>query len=103
MGDWADDAWDFWEEADMLSLSYNSEIDENLIDVFKLICLKEFNSDIAEKLKLPRQYVEVLQGIFCDIGWCDYGTSPRGCWVDLNLDKDKLIKKLENWYSEKWK
>ena len=93
---------DFWEEANTKCLSYNSEIDKDLINVFKLICEEKYNSDIAKILNLSPQYVEVFQSILCGMGWCSYGSSPRGCWVNVELSKKELIDKLEKWYFEKW-
>lgn len=94
--------WDFWEEAKIHCASYNSNIDLDLYRVFCGIVAKKFNTDIAAELKLPPQYVELLQSILCSMSWCDYGTSPRGCFVDLDHDPEVLRAKLLDYLGRKW-
>jgi len=95
--------WDFWEdEAKINCVAYNSQIDQDLINIFKLISEGKFNTKIAKELDLPDQYVELMQSILCHADWCDYGTSPRGCWIDHKKDKLELIEKLEKYYFNRW-
>lgn len=97
-----DTPWDFWEEAGLSCVSYNSDIDFDLYRVFCGVIEKKFNTDLASELKLPEQYVELLQSILCSVGWCDYGTSPRGCFVDHRHDPEELRGRLLDYLGRKW-
>lgn len=97
------DEWDFWDDAAKLScVSYNSQIDNDALAVLKGIAAGKFNDDIARELGFPEQYVELLQSIFCSVGWADYGTSPRGCFIASDHDAAKLIGKFEGYVRRKW-
>ena len=93
--------WDPWEALGLRCLSYNSEIDQNAIDVLRGIGDKLYNSDIAARTGLPAQYVELLQSIFCGSDWCEYGTSPRGCFPMAD-DFPALIAAWEAFYERRW-
>lgn len=98
-----DPEWDFWaDEADMGAISYNAQIDLDLLAVLKGIAAKKYCTDIAAELGLPDRYIELLQSILCSVGWCDYGTSPRGCWIDGDHDADALIIRLGRYVNEQW-
>lgn len=95
--------WDFWnDEAKLYCVGYNGQIDYDLICVWLGVVDGQFNSDIAKRLELSDQYVELLQSVFCSVRWANYGTSPRGCWPD---EKEKAAEKtadLLRWYELKW-
>lgn len=96
--------WDFWDdEAELHCVGYNSQIDEDMLAVLKGIAAKKFNSDIAAELGLPEQYVELMQSIFCSVGWAEYGTSPRGCWIDPTHDAGSLIAKYDAYVQKRWR
>lgn len=98
-----DREWDFWEDAcKIYCVPYDKAIDDDLLAVLKGIALKKYNTDIAKELGYPPQYVELLQSILCSADWCDYGTSPRGCWIRHDLDADALIAKLERDIARRW-
>lgn len=61
-----------------------------------------FVTDIAKKTGLSESHVELYQYIFCSAGWCDYGTSPRGCFPDHSIDFDELVRKWETYYRLRW-
>jgi len=98
----ADDEWDFWDEVGLDCVSYNSRIDTDALAVLRLIAAKKGNGTIAAELGLPEQYVELLQSIFCSMGWCDYGTSPRTCFIDPTRDGAELIARLEKYMNDQW-
>ena len=95
MGGQVDHEWDFWDEANIRCASYNSEIDHDFLAVLREIHAENYCDDIAKKLSLPSQYVELIQSIFCSMDWCEYGTSPRACFIDPSLNGEELIAKLE--------
>ena len=98
-----EDTWDFWEdEAAIDCVSYNARIDIDAYQVLQGIALGHGNKQIADDLKLPEQYVELLQSIFCSVGWCDYGTSPRACWIDHRHSKDELVEKYAKYIERRW-
>ena len=99
-----DNDWDFWEdEAKITCIPYSSRIDEDMLNTLKLIAEEKFNHEIAEILNLTPQYVELMQSIFCHAGWCEYGTSPRGCWIDHSKNKEELIDKYNYYFKRRWK
>jgi hypothetical protein len=98
------DYWDPWESLGLNCCSYNSEIDQQAIDVLRLIGKPEFTycDDIAETVGLAPAHVELFQGIFSSAGWCEYGTSPRGCWAIDRKGFPALIAAWESYYERKW-
>lgn len=94
--------WDFWDDVGLHCAGYSSEIDEDLIKVF-LGIRKGWNArEIALNLSMAERYVELLQYTFCSIGWADYGTSPRGCYIDPDHNADELQEKLLKWFVTNW-
>ena len=93
---------DMWEVLHVSCAGYNSKIDEDMIGVLCGIRDKKFSTDIANDLKLPEEYVELLQAIVCSAGLAEYGTSPRGCWFDYHLCADEFIEKCNTWFKQKW-
>lgn len=105
--DWDGAYFDPWEAIGLRCCSYNSEIDRRAIDVLREIARPEFTycNDIAEKLELSPVEVELWQGIFCSANWCEYGTSPRGCWIVHDHGPDfgeRLIAAWEAYFERKW-
>jgi hypothetical protein len=98
------DYWDPWEALGLGCCSYNSELDQAAIDVARCIASEEFMycTDIAERTGLSPLMVEMFQGIFSSANWCEYGTSPRGCWF---IDRDgapDLVAAWEAYYERHW-
>lgn len=98
-----DDEWDFWDNAKTHCIGYNAQIDSDALNVLRGIAAKKFNTEISKDLELPPQYVELLQSIFCSMDWCEYGTSPRGCWIIHKLVPGDLISKMVLFYEQSWK
>jgi hypothetical protein len=98
------DKWAFWEDAKISCASYNAQIDLDALNVLLCIRGKMFNSTIAAKLNLPDQYVELIQSIFCSADWCEYGGSPRGCWMlpHDDIGRDARVKKFAAYVFGKW-
>lgn len=95
--------WDPWSALGISCASYSSQIDADAIHILKAIASRQFNSDIAVMLGLPEQYVELLQSIFCSAGWCDYGTSPRGCFPAMDWNEfQAIISAWEAYYDRQW-
>ena len=81
---------------------YNSEVDEDVINVAKLIRDKRpiFYTDIAKELNLKPTHVELIQYILCSLDFAEYGTSPRGCWLTEKGEKaltqmEEVIEEIE--------
>lgn len=94
--------WDPWEEWGLGCVGYNGQIDVDVIKTLKAIRDKKFNTDIAEKLGLPEQYIELIQSILASKGVTEYGTSPRGCWFRPDIDADAYIQAWEDYYTRTW-
>lgn len=98
------DYWDPWETLGLSCCNYSSEIDQQAIDVLRMIGLPDFTycTDIAERTGMTPAHVELFQSIFSSAGWCEYGTSPRGCWP---IDRDgfpALIAAWEAYFERQW-
>lgn len=94
--------WEPWDALGLQCVSYNSEIDRGAIAVLRGIKGRLYCDAIAEKTGMAPAHVELLQSIFCSANWCEYGTSPRGCWP---IDRDYfhlLIGAWEAYYERKW-
>jgi hypothetical protein len=71
----------------LLPIGYSGEIVE---DVYKVMReLKEgrfvrsiYYTDIAQRLKLNLKYVHLILEILADNEYTEYGTSPRGSWLE---------------------
>jgi hypothetical protein len=100
--DFDGDYWDPWEALGVRCASYNSEIDLNAIAVLRGIADGLYNSDIAERTGLTPAHVELFQALFCGADWCEYGTSPRGCFPLYRDDFPRLIEAWENYYRRHW-
>lgn len=83
-----------WEALGLNYAGYSSEQDRQAIAIMECIGDGMFCNDIARKLGLSPDHVELWQYIFCSADWCEYGTSPRGCWP---IDKERWASEIENW------
>jgi hypothetical protein len=97
--------WDPWEALGLGCCSYNAGIDRQAIGVLREIGSPEFAycTDIAERLGMTPEHVEMFQGIFCSADWCEYGTSPRGCWPIDREGFPALIAAWEVYCERRWK
>jgi hypothetical protein len=115
-----DDHGEYWDPWDVMRVplgGYSSEVDGDVIRVLRAIRTGLANSradnaghgfyctEIAEALGLAPSHVELLQYMFCSAGWCEYGTSPRGCWFVHDKGEnfgDRLIEAWEAYYLRHW-
>lgn len=95
--------WDPWTALGISCASYNSEIDAEAIKVLRGIAALKYCTVIATESGMSPSHVELLQSIFCSAGWCDYGTSPRGCWPIDREGFPALIAAWEVYYQRQWK
>lgn len=93
---------DPWQALGLHCSAYSSTTDEAAIAVLKGIRDKLYSTDIAERAKLDETLVELLQEIFCSADWCEYGTSPRGCWFIEDGFGDRIITAWEAYYKRHW-
>lgn len=99
------DFFDPWEALGMSCCSYNSAIDQQAIDVLRCIREKLYCSDIAARIGLTPEHVELFQSMFSSANWCEYGTSPRGCWFVYDYGDnfgDRLIAAWEAYFERHW-
>lgn len=94
--------WDPWEAIEIHCGGYNSEVDADAIAVLKAIRNGGYVSHIAKETGLSEAHVELWQYIFCSADWCDYGTSPRGCFPMPGIDFPALIAAWETYYERSW-
>lgn len=94
--------WDPWSALGIYCATYNSRIDADALAVLVGIHKGLFNEEIAAAHVLPEQYVELLQSIFSSAGWCDYGTSPRGCFPSDPVSFPKIIDTWREYYRRTW-
>lgn len=96
------DYWDPWDALGIGCASYNSGIDQNAINVLCGIRDKLFCDDIAERYGMSALHVELFQSIFCSADWCEYGTSPRGCFPEDREGFPALIAAWEAYFKRRW-
>jgi hypothetical protein len=96
------DIWSPWEAMGLHYFSYNAQVDLDALNVLKGIVAKKYCNDIAEETGLAPSHVEMIQYLFCGANWCEYGTSPRGCWIQYGIDADQLIAMFEAYYEAHW-
>ena len=76
--------------------SYNSDIDDDIINVMRGIRDGLFCTDIAAKYAMSPSHVELIQAILIGADIADYGTSPRGSFVNFD-SKDIFHRLLGYW------
>lgn len=91
----------FWDEPNLKPYSYDSQIELDMLNVLVGMAARKYNTDIAAVLGLPPQYVELIQYMFCSVGWAEYGTSPRGAWL-LHGREHEFIKKFRQHIHNQW-
>ena len=80
--------------------SYNAAVDEHIILVLEAMLEgKFFSSTIAKEQGWPEEYAELISYIVCKAGIGEYGTSPRGAWVDHKL-VDLVRLAIPRWRAE---
>jgi hypothetical protein len=94
--------WDPWEALGLGCCSYSGDADDNALAVLRGIRDGLYSTDIAKRTGLTSSHVELLQGIFCSADWCEYGTSPRGCWPVDREGFPALIAAWEAYYQRHW-
>ena len=97
--DWDGSYWDPWESLGLRCCSYNAVIDIAAIRVLESVQAGQFGTDIAG---IDPVLVELLKSIFCSHNWCEYGTSPRGCFP---MDREGFHLLIDGWkayYGRKW-
>lgn len=106
--------WDPWEVIAIPAGGYSSSVDLDAIYVLRAIRdgvasgksggdYKNYVTDISKRTGMSESHVELWQYIFCSANWCDYGTSPRGCFPADGLQFDALITAWEAYYLRRWK
>jgi hypothetical protein len=95
--------WDPWDALCNRCASYSGQVDQDAINVLKGIRDKLYCSDIAALYGMSESHVELLQCIFCSANWCEYGTSPRGCFPIDREGFPALIAAWEDFYRRHWK
>ena len=95
--------WNPWDALGQSCLSYNSEIDAEAISVLRGIAAGKYCHNIATETGLSPSHVELFQSIFAGAGWCEYGTSPRGCWPIDREGFPALIEAWESYFQRQWK
>lgn len=85
---------------------YGGDVDWDIIRVLRIIGgpreSSRYNLDIAKETGLAPNHVELIQYLLCSADWCDYGTSPRGCFPNYGNDFAALIAAWEGYYVHHW-
>lgn len=90
-GDNRDDTKDYHEDVeefpDILGVPYchySQQVDEDIIFVIEKMLPPQsmYSSEIAQEKGWSDEYVELIKYILCGAGLAEYGTSPRGAWID---------------------
>lgn len=68
-----------WQVIECNCGGYNGELDDLLFAV--LYDLKHEKEGIFQNDKKHQNYVELVNYILCSADICEYGTSPRFCWL----------------------
>ena len=100
--DEAIEEFDMWESFKIRCGGYNSATDWNMINVMECVLDGNFNSDIALKLSIDTEHVELIQYILCSCDLCEYGTSPRGCFPKNRESFKSFIDKCKTATVKKW-
>ena len=74
--------WDTDENGKPTFLTYNGEIDSDILDILKESGGENnWYMEVAETLSLDPKYVELILHYLAHLDLVDYGTSPRGAWI----------------------
>lgn len=93
---YSDDEFDPWALFPGIFGGYSSDFDKCAIDV-----LTELRDKTKRRTDLG---AEMFREMLCVQEFCDYGTSPRGCFWQLDCDLlDQLIAKWQTWSEAAWK
>lgn len=105
MGAHPEEAFDMWEALGISCGGYNSAIDALVIRVMQDILDNRpvYVTDIATRLGVTPEMVELIQYILCSADLCEYGTSPRGCWFIDTQQAVAFIQKCVESHAAKWK
>lgn len=77
---------------------YSFTIDLDIYNVMKLSADSDtmYSAYIAKELNLSEDYVELIKYIICSEDLADYGTSPRGSWLESKgIELLKLLTELK--------
>lgn len=100
------EVWSPWDALGIHLGGYSAATDTDAINVLQGIQDKLYCDKIAERYNMAPSHVELLQYIFCSANWCEYGTSPRGCFPDYSIWGDDglkpAIEKWKEYYFETW-
>jgi hypothetical protein len=82
---------DHWIHEGAPIFTYNSELDELFWKAILALNVDEmvYNDELAKILGVDILMTELIQTVLCYKEYCEYGTSPRGCW--LTKDCEKLL------------
>lgn len=94
--------WDMWEALGVPNGGYSSAVDLDVIKVMICIRDKMYGPDIAAKLGMSNSHVELIQYMLCSVDWCEYGSSPRGCFPNGQENFERLLKACEDYYVHQW-
>lgn len=110
---------DIWDRLGIECGGYNQGVDKQIFNVARLIVEAHssdkgsiFCTDIAEKLELSVEHVELIQYILASVEYPDhtnpndcpfeYGTSPRGLFVGNPERAEQFIKEFEEDMLTRW-
>lgn len=82
------DVFDPWEALELPLASYNGAVEVDILVVLEGLLAGRYNSDISDRSGMTESHVELIQYMLCESNVCDYGTSPRGCWIVHGLKND---------------
>ena len=108
--------WDPWLAMGVPCGGYSSTVDDDALSVLRAINdgtksgraggeYRNYVTEITKTTSLSETHVELYQYLFCSANWCEYGTSPRGCWFVYDYGEgfgDRLITAWEEYYQRKW-
>ncbi|MGO7273906.1 hypothetical protein ACCT18_01210 [Rhizobium ruizarguesonis] len=76
--------------------SYNSDIDDDILNVMRGVRDRMYCSDIATKYGMSPSHVELIQALLIGAALADYGSSPRGSFINHDA-KDVFHRLLKYW------
>jgi hypothetical protein len=99
-----EDEFDMWNELGVPCGGYSSRIDFLVIEIMKNLQfpILPYVTDIAKKLEVSEDFVELVQYILCSKDLFEYGVSPRGCFPKSYDQVKEFIEKCEEQYKKLW-